>query len=185
MYSLGSEWTQCANIVCSGPYTAPYRRFTSDRVILPGDFVIIDIGALLNGYYGDFTRTWLCGKDVKPTKEQIEIHMKCYNALVGCQKAIKPGATTWEVSRASGEQILGGRLGHGIGIGAMEPPYFGSENLIPKDKAVVLEPGMIFSVEPYDGIPGIGGVRLENNFLVTEDGCELISHFPFEERLLQ
>ena len=185
MFYLGSEWTQCANIVCSGPYTVPYRRFTSDRIILPGDFVIIDIGSIFNGYYGDFTRTWICGKDVQPTKEQIQIHMECYNALRACEKAIKPGATTWEVSRASGERILGGRLGHGIGVGAMEPPYFGSEVLIPKERAVVLQPGMVFSVEPYAGKPGIGGVRLEDNFLVTENGCEVLSKFYFEERLLQ
>lgn len=57
MTDLGSEWTQCSNIVASGPYTAPYRRFTSDRIIREGDMVIIDIGACFNGYWGDFTRT--------------------------------------------------------------------------------------------------------------------------------
>ncbi len=185
MYYLGSEWTQCANIVCSGPYTAPYRRFTSDRVILPGDFVIIDIGAIFDGYYGDFTRTWICGKDAKPSREQIEIHMDCFNALRSVEKSIKPGVTTWDVSRASGERIMGGRLGHGIGAGPMEPPYLGSEVLIPKDKATVLKPGMVFCVEPYAGKPGVGGVRLEDNFLVTETGCEVISKYPFEEKLLQ
>jgi len=58
---LGSEWSQCANIVCSGPYTAPYRRFTSDRAIREGDMVIVDIGACFNGYWGDFTRTYVAG----------------------------------------------------------------------------------------------------------------------------
>jgi len=51
-YDLAGEWTQCANIVCSGPYTAPYRRFTSDRIIADGDPVIIDIGSRFNGYWG-------------------------------------------------------------------------------------------------------------------------------------
>jgi Xaa-Pro aminopeptidase len=64
--AMGSEWTQCANIVTSGPSTAPYRRFTSDRVIRMGDLVILDIGACFNGYWGDITRTWVCG-DVMPT----------------------------------------------------------------------------------------------------------------------
>ncbi len=80
MTALGSEWTQCANIVCSGPYTAPYRRLTSDRIIRMGDPVIIDIGGCFNGYWGDFTRTWICG-DISQTKEQIEWHMNRYNAV--------------------------------------------------------------------------------------------------------
>ena len=56
MTKIGSEWTQCSNIVSSGPYTAPYRRFTSDRIIREGDPVVIDIGGCYNGYWGDFTR---------------------------------------------------------------------------------------------------------------------------------
>ena len=61
MTALGSEWTQCSNIVASGPYTAPYRRLTSDRIIRRGDLVIMDIGGCYNGYWGDMTRTWICG----------------------------------------------------------------------------------------------------------------------------
>jgi Xaa-Pro aminopeptidase len=57
--------------------------------------------------------------------------------------------------------------------------------MIPRDKAYVLEPGMVFSIEPYFGEPGIGGVRLEDNIVVTETGFDVISRFPFEERLLE
>lgn len=56
MTALGSEWTQCQNIVSSTPYTSPYRRVTSDRIIAKGDLVIIDIGACYGGYYGHPTR---------------------------------------------------------------------------------------------------------------------------------
>ncbi|NND50586.1 MAG: aminopeptidase P family protein, partial [Rhizobiales bacterium] len=96
MTAMGSEWTQCSNIVASGPYTAPYRRFTSDRIIRNGDPVIIDIGACFNGYYGDLTRTWICG-NVKPTKEMKEVHQKCYDALFNAGGAVKPGATNADV----------------------------------------------------------------------------------------
>jgi Xaa-Pro aminopeptidase len=185
MYSYGSEWTQCSNIVCSGGYLAPYRRFTSDRVIDYGDMVVIDIGAQYNGYYGDFTRTFICGKGAKATKEQIKIHMNAYNAMREAEKAIRPGVSSYEVSKAAGKWILGGLLGHGIGLGAAEPPYLGTPDLVPEDEAYILEPGMVFSVEPYAGIPGIGGVRLEDNIICTETGFEVYSKFPFEERLIE
>lgn len=183
MASLGGEWTQSAQIVCSGPYTAPYRRFTSDRIIELGDLVIMDLGSLWNGYYGDFTRTWVCG-DVEPTNEQVRLHMQAYQALRAAEAAVRPGATTFDVSRAAGPNILGGRLGHGLGVSAAEKPFLGSPELVPLEEAVVLEPGMVFSIEPYAGCPGIGGVRLEDNVLVTQDGHEVISKYPFEERLM-
>ena len=185
MYAFGSEWTQCSNIVCSGGYLAPYRRFTSDRIIEYGDMVVIDIGAQYNGYYGDFTRTVICGKEARPTKEQVRIHMRAYNAMRAAERAIRPGASSYDVSAAAGEWILGGLLGHGLGLGACEPPYLGTPDLVPKEEAYTLEPGMVFSVEPYAGIPGVGGVRIEDNILCTETGFEVISKFPFEERLLE
>ncbi len=183
MTALGSEWTQCSNIVCSGPYTAPYRRFTSDRVIQHGDLVIVDIGGMFNGYYGDFTRTWLCGDDAKPSAEQIEVHMQAYNALKNCTATCKPRVTSWDVARASGEHIMG-RLGHGLGVAPSELPYLGVEELVPREEAAVLEPGMVFSIEPYAGKRGVGGVRLEDNILVTEDGAVVLNQFPFEPRLM-
>lgn len=100
MTALGSEWSQCSNIVASGPYTAPYRRFTSDRIIRNGDLVIIDIGACFNGYWGDFTRTWVCG-NVKPTKEQIEVHQNCYNALFNACDKSRAGNTNADVFNAA------------------------------------------------------------------------------------
>jgi Xaa-Pro aminopeptidase len=183
--ALGSEWTQCANIVCSGPYTAPYRRFTSDRLIEYGDLVIIDIGARLNGYYGDFTRTWVCGHTARPTNQQIRLHRAVFEAMRAAERAIKPGARTTDVYDAAGPTVLGGVLGHGIGLAAAEPPYIKSEQVVPREKAEVLKPGMVFSIEPYMGEPGIGGIRLEDNIVVTETGCDLISRFPFDHRLLE
>ncbi len=116
MTDLGSEWTQCANIVASGPYTAPYRRFTSDRIIRLGDLVIVDIGGCYNGYYGDFTRTWVCG-DVRPTPEQVEVHQRCYDALHRAAAACLPGNTNAQVVAAAGEEHVLSSLGHGSGPG--------------------------------------------------------------------
>ena len=182
--ALGSEWTQCSNIVCSGPYTAPYRRFTGDRLLEHGDLVIMDIGARMNGYFGDFTRTWVCGESAKPTKAQIKLHQAAFEALRSAERSIKPGVRTTDVYKAAGPHVLGGVLGHGIGLAAAEPPYIKSEDVVPPDKAEILKPGMIFSIEPYMGEPGIGGVRLEDNIVVTETGCDIISRFPFDDRLM-
>lgn len=177
----GSEWTQCSNIICSGPYTAPYRRFTSDRIIQEGDLVIIDIGACYNGYWGDFTRTYICG-DIEATEEQKEVHQDAYDAIWSAAEVCKPGNTNLDIVRAVPERNnLGGVLGHGSGVNPWEEPGINSAY----EEEIVLKPGMQFNIEPYAGNPEIGyGVRLENNFIITEDGCELYSTLPFDKRLL-
>lgn len=179
MTDLGSEWTQCANIVCSGPYTAPYRRFTSDRIIQNGDLVIIDIGACFNGYWGDLTRTWVCGA-VKPTREQQQIHQNTYDALFNAATCIRPGATNADVFAAADPYVLDS-LGHGAGLNPWERPFFSPTS---KDAPVTLKEGMVFNLEPYDGQPGVGGVRLENDHIVTADGVEIYTPYPFDERLV-
>ena len=87
--------------------------------------MIIDIGSRFNGYWGDYTRTWICG-DKAPSKELVKLHMRAYDGLKRAQKAIKPGATTEEVALACGnDQILNRSLGHGIGVGANDAPFIG------------------------------------------------------------
>jgi Xaa-Pro aminopeptidase len=179
MTALGSEWTQCSNIICSGPYTAPYRRFTSDRIIRNGDMVIMDIGACYNGYYGDLTRTWICG-NVKPTKEMKQVHQNCYNALFNAASKIRPGATNADVFAAADPYVLDS-LGHGSGVNPWESPAFSPYS---KDSPVVLKENMQFNLEPYCGVPGIGGARLENNHIVTKDGVDIYTTYPFDERLV-
>jgi Xaa-Pro aminopeptidase len=181
MTDLGSEWTQCSNIVASGPYTAPYRRFTSDRIIRLGDPVIIDIGACYNGYYGDFTRTWICG-NIAPTAEQIELHQQCYDALHRAAAACVPGNTNAQVVEAAGEQYVLSSLGHGSGLNPWEPPHF---SVTSKNAPMVLKEGMVANLEPYYGQPGIGGFRLEQNLVIRAHGPEIYTTYPFDERLLR
>ncbi|MBT3352032.1 MAG: aminopeptidase P family protein [Nitrospinaceae bacterium] len=179
MTALGSEWTQCANIVCSGPYTAPYRRLTSDRIIRMGDPVIIDIGGCFNGYWGDFTRTWICG-DIMPTPEQIEWHMNSYNAVWDSCEASKVGNTTLDVYKAAEPYVLDS-LGHGSGTNPWELPYFSPAAY---DDPLDLEEGMTFNLEPYAGKVGIGGFRLENNVVVRKEGPDVYTPYPYDERLV-
>ncbi len=183
---LGSEWSQCANIVCSGPYTAPYRRFTSDRIIREGDLVIVDIGCCFNGYWGDFTRTYICG-DIMPTKEQIDLHQECYHTLFSACAEGVIGKTNNDIGKHLNdptENPNSGGLsgGHGAGVNPWEPPYV--VDLSP-DAIIPLQKGMLFSIEPYAGIPGIGGIRLENQFFVGEKKPDIFTTLPFEERLLR
>jgi Xaa-Pro aminopeptidase len=179
MTALGSEWTQCQNIVASGPYTAPYRRFTSDRIIANGDLVIIDIGACFNGYYGDLTRAYVCG-NVKPTQAQREAHQKVYNAIFEAARVTKPGATNADVFAQADPYVLD-NLGHGAGTNPWEPPFFSPAS---KDAPVTLKEGMVFNLEPYYGTPDVGGIRLENDHIVTADGVEIYTTYPFDERLV-
>jgi Xaa-Pro dipeptidase len=181
MTDLGSEWTQCSNIVASGPYTAPYRRFTSDRIIRLGDLVIIDIGGCFNGYYGDFTRTWVCG-DVAPTEAQIDVHQRCYDALHRGAAACVPGNTNAQVVEAAGEEHVLSSLGHGSGLNPWEPPHF---SVTSKTDPMVLEASMVANLEPYYGVPGIGGVRLEHDLVIRSDGPEIYTTYPFDDRLVK
>jgi Xaa-Pro aminopeptidase len=180
MTALGSEWTQCSNIVASGPYTAPYRRFTSDRIIRGGDVVIIDIGGCFNGYWGDFTRTYVCG-NMRPTPEQIDLHQECYDALFRACDTARLGKTNYDVFVAA-QPCVRHNLGHGAGLNPWEPPFF---SLSAKDNRVALEAGMVLNFEPYAGKPGVGGFRLENNVIVTEQGPDIFTTLPFDERLLR
>ena len=184
---LGSEWTQCANIVCSGPYTAPYRRFTSDRVIREGDPVIVDIGACYNGYWGDFTRTFICG-DVRPTKAQIDLHQQSYNTLFNALAEAVAGKTNADIAKhlnnpQTNPDSDGLSGGHGAGTGPWEPPWLTAYS--PDDVVTTLQPGMLFSVEPYAGKPGIGGFRLENQVFVGEKEPDIFTTLSFDERLLR
>lgn len=171
---LGAEWFQSPVIVTSK--TTPYRRFTSDNIILEGDSVIIDLGPVFNGYFSDFVRTWYCGKYKKPSQKAKDAFQKAYKVLQKVIESMKPGVKTGEVFASAGEFVLGRMLGHGVGLAGQEPPY------ITEDEAgvsVQIEPGMVFSVEPYVQIPGAEtGFRLEEQVLITKEGPKVYSTFP-------
>lgn len=166
---LGSEVAQCSEVVNSGPGTHPYRRFHTDRIIQSGDFVNMDFGACFNGYFGDFCRAFVCGR--KPTAEQQELLERAHELQQRMLAAIRPGVTPAELAAEVGQP----RLGHGIGITANGPP-----SLHP-DERFTLQPGMTFAVltPAIFGTPEAGGVHLEDQVVVTDDGCQVYSTFPY------
>lgn len=192
LYRLGGEMPHVVTpFVSSGEHMAPPNRIASDKVIREGDVVFIDIGAMWGGYFGDLGRTVICGT---PSRRQQEVYTAVYECLRAGTEAMVPGRTNDEVARAIREVARAHRLeqnfitlfiGHGVGMGANEPPYIG-ENL-PGAETVVLEPGMTFALEPLIWVPGIrggGGVRLEDTLLVTETGSRALTRTAFDQRLL-
>jgi Xaa-Pro dipeptidase len=192
LFRLGGEYAHVMTpFVASGENMAPPHRICSDKLIRHGDIVFIDIGACWNGYFGDVARAVICGK---PSDEQKKIYTAVYRGLQAGIAEMRPGRTNRHTAealiRTADSYGLGGRflslfIGHGVGIGANEPPYIGET--LPGAPIYEFKPGMVFAVEPLiwvEGVRGGGGVRLEEMVLVTEDAPHVMSRAPFDDRLL-
>lgn len=161
-------------IVASGPNSALPHATPTDRQLQPGDFLIIDWGAAVDGYISDLTRT-LAFEPVDP--ELRRVHAIVLQANEAGRAAARPGVACAEVDRAARQVIekagygprFTHRTGHGIGMEAHEPPYIRGDN------AELLAPGMTFTVEPGVYLTGRGGVRIEDNVVITPDGAESLS----------
>ncbi|MCJ7632933.1 Xaa-Pro peptidase family protein [Candidatus Bathyarchaeota archaeon] len=179
-FSLGGEWTQTGGTVCSGTYTWRHPLITTDRIIKKGDLVVFDIGSCFNGYWGDMTRTWLCGEDAEPTEAEIDLHQEAYDAQFAANNALRPGNTSYDVFVAS-KTPHGWPGGHGCGMHCWEEPFLADS----PENAQVLRPGMLMDPSTYAWIPGVGGVACENQVFVTEGDPEIITTYPFDERLIR
>ncbi len=191
LFRLGGEYAHVMTpFVASGEHMAPPHRICSDKLIRHGDVVFIDIGAAWGGYFGDMARTVICGK---ASDEQKKIYTAVYEALQAGIAEMRPGRTNKDAAnaliKAADKYGLGGRflslfIGHGVGIGANEPPYVGET--LPGAPTFAFQPGMVFAIEPLiwvEGIRGGGGVRLEEMVLVTQRGPHVMSRAPFDDGL--
>jgi Xaa-Pro dipeptidase len=162
------------SLVQSGPNSSLPHLEPSSRKLQRGDLVLLDFGAAVAGYKADTTRMVVVGK---PTDKQREIHRVVLEAHDAAIAAVRPGATTGEVDSAArrvieaagyGENFFH-RVGHGLGLEGHEDPSMdpGSQR--------VLEPGMVFTVEPGIYVAGFGGVRIEDDVVVVEGGCRLLT----------
>lgn len=162
-------------IVASGTRSALPHGVATDKVIESGDFVTLDFGAYYNGYVSDVTRTLAVGE---PSDKLKEIYQVVLDSQLLALEKIKPGMTGKEADAISRDYIaskgygeaFGHSLGHGIGLEVHEGPGLSSRS------DVVLEPGMVITIEPGIYLPGIGGVRIEDDALVTETGVEKLTH---------
>jgi Xaa-Pro dipeptidase len=162
-------------IVASGPNSALPHAVPTDRRLQTEDLLILDWGATVDGYISDLTRTFALG-EVKA--EWRSVHAAVFEANAAGRQAVRPGAACREVDHAARRVIEAAgygpkflhRTGHGIGVEAHEPPYIRADN------EAVLEPGMTFTVEPGIYLEGRGGIRIEDNVVVTGDGGRTLSH---------
>jgi Xaa-Pro dipeptidase len=170
-----------APIVSSGPNSANPHAAPSERILQSGDLLVVDWGATFEGYISDLTRTFAVGE---VDTELANIHKIVQQANAAGRAAAQPGQVAAAVDKAARgviEQAGYGayfthRTGHGIGLEAHEQPYMRGDNL------QILQPGMTFTVEPGIYLPGRGGVRIEDNMLVTETGAECLNGLERELR---
>ena len=164
-------------IVSAGPNSANPHATPTDRQLARGDLLVIDWGASYQGYISDLTRTFAI-EEVEQEFVKVAGIVEASNAAG--RAAARPGISAGKVDQAAREVITKAgygeyfthRTGHGIGIEGHEPPYIRQDNLLP------LAPGMTFTVEPGIYLPGRGGVRIEDDMLITEDGAQSLSDLP-------
>ncbi len=179
MLREGGQEEAFSPIVVGGPNSASPHAGPSERPLANGDLVTIDWGTSYQGYRSDITRTFVLGT---PTDEVAKVYDAVLAANRAGRLAVRPGMPAQEVDRAARRAIaLAGygeyfihRTGHGLGLETHEPPYIVEGNL------ELLEPGMTFTVEPGIYVPGLGGVRIEDDVVVTEDGSETLTILPRE-----
>lgn len=175
MLELGAEKQSFPTIVGSGPNGALPHAVPGTREIRQGDFVVIDFGAVYEGYCSDETRTVTIGKADAKQKEIYDIVL---SAQLAALSALKAGVENRKIDSVARDVIkkagygsqFGHGLGHSLGLEVHENPRFS-----PSAEIVLMEENMVMTIEPGIYLPEWGGVRIEDLVVVRPDGCEIIS----------
>jgi Xaa-Pro aminopeptidase len=189
LYDLGSEHVEGVNAI-SGERCAPHPHVYSDRILRPGDPAFFDILHSFNGYRTCYYRTFAVGS---ASPAQRDAYRRCREFIDEAIYRVKPGATTadivevWPKATDFGfpDELAAFALqyGHGVGLSIWEKPIF--SRLVSLDHPEVLEEGMVFALETYwPASDGWSAARIEEEVVVTADGCEVITKFPAEELLV-
>lgn len=174
MRSHGATSSSFDTIVASGERSALPHGVASERVIQGNEFITFDFGALLDGYCSDLTRTIAVGNPDSKLKEIYDIVLE---AQLHALDHIKPGMTGREADALTRDIItkygygeyFGHSTGHGLGMEVHESPR------LSKASDDILEPGMVVTVEPGIYLPGLGGVRIEDDIVITETGIQILT----------
>jgi Xaa-Pro aminopeptidase len=185
---MGFERTAFDTIVAAGPNAALPHARPGDRALADGDLVVLDFGGVYHGYCVDLTRTVALGR-VQPEQRRL------YRAVLEAQRraiasvadgtlsgAVDAAARDWLTAQGLGE-AFGHSTGHGLGLDVHEEPRIARvrEGGLPP---VTLRRGMVFTIEPGAYVTDFGGVRLEDDVLIGEEGCEVLTDVPFDDRLM-
>jgi Xaa-Pro dipeptidase len=182
LIAYGCQKVSFNALVQSGENSAFPHGAVSDRALQDGDLLLIDWGGQSGDYPADLTRTFVVGT---PTDAQRKIHETVLAANRAAVKAAKPGVPCGAVDKAARDVIEAAgygeyfmhRTGHGLGLEIHELPQMAS------GVEAVLQPGMVFTIEPGIYVPGVGGVRIEDNVVVTDSGVEVLSSFRRDWKL--
>ena len=174
MRRCGAEQVSFPTIVASGANSAQPHARPGSRAIENGDMVIIDCGAVYCGYHSDETCTFAVGHKNKKQEEAYSLVKTAHDRAL---EAVKAGIPCVEIDRIARECIETGKLGkyfthgtgHGVGLDVHEAPRIASNS------EMVLEAGMVLTIEPAVYIPDLWGVRIEDMILVKEEGCEVLT----------
>jgi Xaa-Pro aminopeptidase len=173
--------------VASGPHAALPHHRAGEKVLEAGDLVVLDFGGVLDGYCSDLTRTVSIGP---PSPEARRLYDAVRDAQQAAIEVVRPGVDSMTVDAAARSvlearglgEAFGHGTGHGLGLDVHEEPRISKPR--PDAVAARLEPGMVFTIEPGAYVSGFGGVRIEDDVLVTDAGCEVLTKVPRELRIL-
>ncbi|MEM7271575.1 MAG: aminopeptidase P family protein [Actinomycetota bacterium] len=177
MVDGGADGPSFPTIVAAGPNSAKPHARPSDRVIADGDMVVIDFGASVDGYGSDMTRSFLIGA---ADARQREIYEAVADAQAAGVAAVADGVAEREIDRACRDRLADHGLaeafihgtGHGIGLEIHENPILSTR------ATGILRTGYVVTVEPGAYLPDLGGIRVEDSVVVTDSGCETLTHSP-------
>jgi Xaa-Pro aminopeptidase len=189
LYELGSEYVEGVNAI-SGERCSPHPHVFSDRALRPGDPAYFDIIHSFMGYRTCYYRTFVIGS---ASPAQVDAYTRCRDYLDHAISLIKPGVTTdevvevWPKAQEFGfpdeEAAFALQFGHGLGLSHWEKPII--SRMVSVEHPEVIEEGMVFALETFwPASDGWSSARIEEEVVVTSDGCEVISRFPAEELLV-
>ncbi len=180
----GGEMVTLEPLVQTGSNSALPHGRTGNRRVEEGDILLIDFTTTVDGYYADMTRTFVVGRQADDRQQEVYAAVKAANKAG--REAARPGVTCQHVDRAARGAIVDAgygeyfihRTGHGLGLDIHEPPSIVEGNQLQLDE------GMVFTIEPGIYIEGWGGVRIEDNVVVTRDGVESLTTFGRDLRVV-
>ena len=179
MRDRGADGVAFTTILATGPNTAIPHHEPTHRILGKGELIKVDFGALVDGYHSDCTRMFVCGS---PAQWQLELFAAVKEAQSAGRAAVKAGVTLADVDSAARGTLAARNmsdlfthgLGHGVGLNIHEDPF------LRNDATTTLKVDTVVTVEPGAYLANVGGVRIEDTILVTQDGYQNLTVFPYD-----